>query len=152
MKMCGIVASGDPADAATFCEVGLDECPVTPVQFAKGMQRLDHAGALGPAASRAGRQRDDGELARRQRFEAAVIKVTGSFPGGIENIPGFDILDGGGNRQAVLREPDSPALEIRPDLFVLNIVKPPVLKKVRTAFHLFQPGARGCGSSPSKSA
>jgi hypothetical protein len=41
----------------------LEKCAVAAAEFAKGMERFDDTGALGPAAARAGSECDDGDLA-----------------------------------------------------------------------------------------
>ena len=64
-----------PADSPAFGQMRFDERAVFAAQFAEGMQRLHHAGALGPAAAHARGQRHDGQFAPGKRGEAGFATV-----------------------------------------------------------------------------
>ena len=54
------------SDAAALGEVRLDEGAVLSAKFAERMERFDHARALRPAAARARREGDNGDLSGAQ--------------------------------------------------------------------------------------
>src|ERR1041385_4422100 len=111
--------------------MSLDERPMTASQFTKRMQRFHHTGALGPAAPGACCQRDHRNLSLPQRPQAHLLYL------GIRSIASYghilirDILDDGVRWQTVLRETDSPFLQIGADLFVLQTVEPMSLEQAR---------------------
>jgi hypothetical protein len=91
-------------------------------QAGKGMERLDRAGSLGPAAARAGRQGHHGDPPFAQgTFAAIAVLVVNGKRG--DHVPGAHILDGGRRGQAVLRQSDAPGPEILADAFVLHRIK-----------------------------
>ena len=119
--MCGTAQPHRIGRAAALGQVDLQEAAVAPGETAEGMQGLDHAGPLRPAAARPGRQGDDGHLARGQRRRTAarqcVIGAAGAVAASITSSAAH-VFDHGAGRQAVLGQPDAAGPQVGADLLV----------------------------------
>jgi len=115
--------AGESAHAATLGQMRLDERAVLAVQLAEGVQGLDHAGALRPAAPDAAGQSHDGHFAAAQRLPASRECVGIRLDGRVDRIAGPHVRDPRRHRQPVLRQADAPCAQVMPDLFVLRTVE-----------------------------
>ena len=114
------------AGAAALGQVHLDEVAVLAAHAGKGIERLDHAGALGPATAGAARQRHHRHRAIRQRVHAEraqLLRLALGKPRYVHDIARRHILDRGAHRQPVLRQADAPAAQVGADLLVLHAVE-----------------------------
>ena len=115
--------AGDPRGFAAFGQMRLEERPVPAGQPGERMQRLDHAGALRPAAAHAGGQRHHGRLAAPQRLEAGLGVFAGDAAPGVGHVPGQHVLDHARRRQAVLRQADQAPAQVVANAFVLPAIE-----------------------------
>ena len=109
----GEVAGGDDvsgrgskklSNPATFRKMRFNKSAVFPVQFAERVKGLDHAGALGPAASGAGREGKNAHLPRRQRVGAKLRDPRIGRLHGVNHIAMADIFDDSVGGEAILRQ------------------------------------------------
>jgi hypothetical protein len=126
-------AAGQPVDAAAFGQVRLDEGPVGAGKFTEWMQRLDHAGALGPAAAGTGSQGDHGKFSTGQSRQAGGAQFWCRRPASVQNIGWLDVLDLGAGRETVLGEADAAVFQILAHLLVLPAVETVLLQQLRQA-------------------
>ncbi len=87
------------------------------------MQRLDHAGALGPATPHPARQGDHRDLAVLQGRAADPAVLLAEGRGGVVHVAGTHVADVGGYRQAILGQADAARTQVLADLLVLGAVK-----------------------------
>ena len=115
-----------------FCKVRFNESAVASREFTKGMQRFDDARTLRPTTARAGGKRDHRHLSRRHHL-APDLSTGGHLCRGcaleVHHIPWLHILDFRIHRQAILSEPDTRALEVGTNLFVLRAIKSKTIQK-----------------------
>jgi hypothetical protein len=117
VRHAGLVSfRGPPA----FGQVDLDEIAVLSAEAAEGMQGLDHAGPLRPAASRPGGQGQHGHRAGGQGrlAQPAALAVDRAAGRAVEELVAGDVLDRAGGGQAVLRQPDAAGAKVGADLLV----------------------------------
>ncbi len=100
------------------------------------MQRFDHAGALRPAAARAGGQRDHGQFATRQGGQAGPAQFLRQRLGGIQDIRILHVLDVGAGGQTVLRQANAAVFQIVANLLMLHAVKAVLFEQFRQALLL----------------
>ena len=96
--------------AAAFGEMDFQKRPVATAELGKGMQGLDDARALGPAAADPGGKCHHGDFAVRQRRFPGTSVGIGQARAAVQHIPRFDIADVAAGRQTVLRQADAPLL------------------------------------------
>ena len=72
--MCGIGVPASRPCLAAFGQMQFDEIAMFAAQLDKGIDRFDHACALGPAAAGAAGQRDDGHSPLSQGIQAQVTE------------------------------------------------------------------------------
>ncbi len=84
----GQVAGGDDvrqeraafaADAQALGQMHFDEVAMASAEFAKRIERLDRAGALGPAAADAAREGNHGDASFGQRLHAEIAMAGVEF-------------------------------------------------------------------------
>src|SRR2546423_7176931 len=103
-------------------------------ELAERMQGFDDARALRPAAAGAGRERQYAHSPIFQRFDAKLnpfLWLIARRIGKINNIRLLDIFDHNVWSEAVLRQPGTAILQIRPDLFVLLAVASIIFQQAR---------------------
>ena len=112
-------------DAAALGEVGFEEGAVAAPKFGEGVQGFADARPLGPAGTGSGGEGDHSDAAGLQGgfplgFEIRDLRFE---MGGVLDVGGEDVFDGGVGGEAVLRETDAAIAEVGTDLFVLGGVK-----------------------------
>ena len=111
------------ARQAAFGEMNFEKRTMLSGEFAERIQRLDHARAMRPAASRAARQRHDRHASACQRIQADLAVCFRQPLRGVVNIVSGDIFDMRADRQPVLRKADAAIAQIAPNLFMLDAIK-----------------------------
>ncbi len=113
----------------------LDEGPVASVQPSKRIDGLDHARPFGPSAAYAASEGHHRNASRFEGIHADGTEVVGHTFRCIEHVVRVDVLDLSAHRQPVLGEADPAALQIRPDLLVLDSVKPVFVEQCLERLH-----------------
>ena len=85
--------SGKTADLAALGQMKFNEIALFAAQLDEGVERFDHAGALGPAAARATGQGNDGHGAFGQGIHAQIMQRAGHTFSGICNISRLHIFN-----------------------------------------------------------
>ena len=122
MTCAGITPLARP-DAQALGQVHFDEAAVPAAQLRERVERLHHAGPLGPAASHAARQGDHGHGAGRQRVHARLAITLRQPVSGVQQVVRAGIFDAATRRKAVLRQADAAAAQIGLNLLVLHAVE-----------------------------
>ncbi len=125
-------------NAAALGQVRFNEGAVAAAEFAERMQSFDDSRALRPAAARTGGERDHGDFAASERFEAELVELIRCRPcrpsaltGRWEprNVIGSNVLKKGTGGQPILCEANPALFEIGADLFVLDPIKTVLLEQ-----------------------
>ena len=130
---CARHHSAGAAHPQALGKMHFDEAAVPAAQLRERVERLHHAGPLGPAASHAARQRDHGHGAGRQRVHARLAVMLGQRARGIQEIVRAGVFDAAARRKAVLRQADAAAAQVGLDLLVLHAVEPVSFQKALEA-------------------
>jgi hypothetical protein len=117
------------ACAPRFGQVNLDKSSEAPCQPSEWMRGLHDARALGPAASRAGREGDNRDLAARDGCRARALGSVADVAAA-HDIPRLDVLYQNISRQSVLGETDAPCLEIGANSLVLRSIESAALQQL----------------------
>ena len=148
------------ADVPALGDVDLHEGAMLAAQAAEGVERLDHARALRPAAAGAAGQGDHRHRALRPmrpcpdraRRAGALWARRSPVQAEIVDLAGRHILDGAADGQPVLGQADTPAAQVGLDLRMLRAVEAVLIEQRGQALPLSLRWTSASGSSRSKSA